>query len=72
MPRKGYITKSLTLPNGKRKYIYGKTQAEVEEKFLEAKLLLRAGIDLDDGTTVGEFAQMWYNVYKKPDLKMKS
>lgn len=32
-------------------------------------MLLRAGIDLNDDTTFGEYTQMWYNVYKKPNLK---
>ncbi|WP_298021168.1 site-specific integrase [uncultured Dysosmobacter sp.] len=72
MARKDYVTKTLSLPNGKRKYIYGKTEAEAEEKLQEAKMLLRAGIDLGDDTTFGEYAQMWYNVYKKPKLRENS
>lgn len=72
MARKDYVTRTLTLPNGKRKYIYGKNATEANAKLEEAKLLLRAGIDLDNDTTVGEFAQMWYTIYKKPDLKPKS
>lgn len=72
MARKGYITKTMVLPNGKRKYIYGKTEEEAEEKFFEAKMLMRAGIDLGDNTTVAEYAQMWYNVCKKPNLRYNS
>ena len=72
MARKGYVTLTLTLPSGTRKYIYGKTRQEAQEKLDQAKMLLRAGIDLEDRTTVGEYAQMWYNVYKKPDLREKS
>lgn len=72
MARKGYVTLTLTLPSGARKYIYGKTRQEAQEKLDQAKMLLRAGIDLEDGTTVGEYAQMWYNVYKKPNLRQSS
>jgi len=67
MARKDYVTKTLSLPNGKRKYIYGKTEAEAEEKLQEAKMLLRAGIKIDDDITVGELAQMWFDVEKKPN-----
>lgn len=72
MARKGYVTLTLTLPSGARKYIYGKTRQEAQEKLEQAKMLLRAGIDLEDRTTVGEYAQMWYNVYKKPHLRESS
>lgn len=72
MSSKNYVIRTFKLPNGKRKFIYGKTAAEADAKLEEAKLLLRVGIDLDNRTTVGEFAQMWYTVYKKPDLKPKS
>ena len=60
MARKDYVTRTLTLPNGKRKYIYGKNATEANAKLEEAKLLLRAGIDLDNDTTVG-----WYGSVKE-------
>lgn len=72
MARKEYFTKTISLPGGGRKYVYGKTKEEVEEKYLQAKLMLRAGIELNDDTTVGEFALMWIKVYKEPKLKRKS
>lgn len=67
-----YLTKAITLPSGKRKYIRGKTKEELEQKVLEARLLLGAGIDISDATTFGEFASLWYNTYKKPNLRFKS
>ncbi len=69
MARKGLLTATLTLPGGKRKYIYGKTKAELEEKLLEAKLLLRAGVNPGNDVTFFEYAQAWYNSYKKPYLR---
>lgn len=72
MARKEYLTKTIKLPDGSRKYIYAKTPEELEEKYLMAKLLLRAGVELDDETTVGEFALLWVKVYKEPNLKPKS
>ncbi len=30
-----YLKKAITLPNGTRKYIYGKTQQELDEKHLQ-------------------------------------
>lgn len=32
MARKGYVTLTMTLPNGDRKYFYGKTKEEAQEK----------------------------------------
>lgn len=72
MARKGYVTLTLTLPDGTRKYFYGKTKEEAQEKLDSARMLLRAGIDIQGSTTFGEYAQMWYNVYKKPDLREMS
>lgn len=66
MARKNsYKVKTFTLPDGSRKYIYGKTKKEVEEKYLMAMLQLKAGVDLKNHDTFGEFAQMWFNTFKK-------
>ena len=35
MARKGYFTKTFTLPNGKRKYVTAKTQEELDEMLEE-------------------------------------
>lgn len=67
-----YLRKTLNLPNGTRKDIYAKTPEELEEKVLEARLLLRAGIDISQNTTFGDFAQLWYTTYKKPNLRTAS
>ena len=69
MARKGYISKTIALPDGTRKYIYGKTKEEVEQKYIEACIQLRAGVDLKNHDTFGEFTQLWYNSYKKGSVK---
>lgn len=68
MARKGYKTKTIMLPDGSRKYIYAKTQKELDQKVLEAQLQLRAGVDLRNHDTFGEYAQLWWNTYKKPNI----
>ena len=60
MARKGYLTTSFTLPDGKRKYVYAKTQEELDKKVFDLKLQLHMGVDLSDQTTVGELIQLWY------------
>jgi integrase len=67
-----YYTKTLTLPNGKRKYIRGKTAAEVSRKLEEAKRQIQQGIDISDNTTVVELAQLWFDTFKKPHLRESS
>lgn len=69
MAKKKLYTKTLTLPGGKRKYFRGATEEEAERKLNEAKFQLGLGLKIDDNTTFGEFAEMWYNVYKRPKLK---
>lgn len=66
-PKKYKVT--MTLPSGKRKYFYGSTAKEAEEKRRKARYELGLGIDLESNITFGELAEIWYNVYKKPRLK---
>jgi len=65
MAKKYKYTKTFTLPNGKRKYVYGDTLEEVDRKLTEAKLLVGAGIDISQSLTFGEWALQWYTVFKK-------
>ena len=69
MARKGYISKTIKLPDGTRKYLYAKTKEELEEKYIEACIQLRAGVDLSNHDTFGEYTQMWYNTFKKGVVK---
>ena len=67
-----YLTKALQLPDGTRKYIRAKTQAELDEKVLQAQILVNAGVDICSEETFGHFAQMWFDIYKKPYLRENS
>lgn len=67
-----YLTKAVQLPGGTRKYIRAKTQVELDEKVLKAQTLVNAGVDICSEETFGHFAQMWYDLYKKPHLRENS
>ena len=67
-----YLTKALQLPDGTRKYIRAKTRAELDEKVLKAQILVNSGVDICSEETFGHFAQMWYDLYKKPYLRENS
>lgn len=67
-----YLTKALRCPDGTRKYIRGKTQAELDRKVREAQAQLGMGININDNTTVAELAQIWVDAYKKPHVKPQS
>ena len=63
------LTKTITMPNGKRKYIRAKTKAELDKKYAQLKAEIGAGVDISNNSTVQELAQMWYTVYKEPHLR---
>ena len=62
-------TRTLTLPNGKRKYFRGKTQEIADQKYEEAKRLLGAGIDLTQDLNLAELTQVWFDTVKRPCLR---
>ena len=72
MSKSKMYTKTFTLPNGQRKYVRAKTKEELEAKVTALKMQMQAGVDISDNTTVGEFIQMWVDVYKRPNLTPKS
>lgn len=67
-----YFTKALRCPDGSRKYIRGKTKAELEEKVRVAMTELGYGVNINDNTRVVEFAQMWVDTYKRRKMKPQS
>ena len=67
-----YFTKAIPLPDGRRKYVRAKTQEELDRKVGELQNLMSAGVRISDDETFGQFAQQWFNVYKKPYLREKS
>ncbi|NCC67718.1 MAG: site-specific integrase [Clostridia bacterium] len=72
MVKEKLYTRTLMLPDGKRKYIRAKTEKEVERKLLEAQMQLHQGVNISDKTTVTELAQIWYNAFKRDQLHAKS
>ena len=54
-----YLTKTIQFPDGTRKYLRAKTQAELDEKVMKAQILVNAGVDICSEETFGHFAQMW-------------
>lgn len=67
-----YFTKAIPLPDGRRKYVRAKTQEELDRKVGELQNLMVAGVKISDDETFGQFAQQWFDVYKKPYLREKS
>ena len=67
-----YHTKTLQMPDGSRKYLRAKTQEELDEKVLAARILMKSGVDIGSDETFGHFAQTWYDIYKKPYLRENS
>src|SRR4029077_4987882 len=55
----------LTVADGKRKHIYGKTRQEVARRMVELQHALWSGLSLPDGRqTVGQYLQTWIAVAK--------
>lgn len=63
-----YLTKAIRLPNGKRKYVRGKTQAELDEKVRKLQAELALGIDVSDTSTFKEYADIWLRQVKEPNV----
>lgn len=64
MARKGNLCKTITLPDGSRKWVYAKTEDELNRKVIDIQMQIGLGIDLTNNDTFGEFALMWYRTYK--------
>lgn len=68
MARKGYKTATFTLPDGTRKYVYAKTQEELDEKLFNLKLQTKMGVDLNARITVGELIKLWFETDVAPNV----
>lgn len=69
MARKGYKQASFTMPDGTRKYVYAKTQEELEKKVFDLKLQMKMGVDLQDKTSVGDLIKMWFETEVQPNVR---
>jgi integrase len=60
----------ITLPDGKRRVKYGKTQKEVKDWILEIRKTLKDGIYIEPSKmTVGELLDRWFNDVAIPRLR---
>ena len=67
-----YVTLTLQLPDGTRKYFRGKTKKESEKKRNEMRMKIGMGVDVNCDTTVEELADMWFKLYKEGQLHKRS
>lgn len=72
MARKGYKTATFKLPDGTRKYVYAKTQEELDQKVFDLKLQMKMGVDLNDRTTVGELLKLWFDTEVAPNVGIRA
>lgn len=65
-----YLTKAVTLPDGKRKYIRAKTKRELDKKVLDF-LISQAGDRpvISSDMTVQQVVDLWLEKVKKPSVK---
>lgn len=76
MPKKKaspkYFATHITTPTGERVYLRAKTREELEEKVLQAKLQLRAGVDISQDVLFADYAGTWLRAYKKDKVRPSS
>jgi integrase len=64
---------ALILPNGKRKYLYGKTRKEATDKLKSAQRAVDDGADLSaERLTVAQFLDKWLTASVKPATRHKT
>lgn len=67
----GRYCKTVTV-EGVRQFIYGDSAEEVEDKYLELKLKIKKGMQLNDKITLGELAIEWYDTYIKDNKSQQT
>lgn len=73
MPKKYAYTRTITLPDGRRKYIRGDTLEEVERKKEAVQLQIDNGtFVITSRTSISALAKLWFNTYKKGQLSIRS
>ena len=69
---KKYLTKAIKLPNGKRKYIRGKTQEELDKKVDALKREMLLGIDVSDETKFRDYTDQWFKTTRSVGLNTRT
>lgn len=72
MKKYKYYTKAVPLPDGTRKYVRGKTKAELAEKLAAMQSELALGIDVSNTITFKDYAEQWYTTAKEPFITEKT
>lgn len=63
----------LSLPNGKRKSVYGRTRRDAQDKLRAAQRDLDAGLDLSaERQTLAQYVERWLSASVKPSVKVKT
>ncbi len=71
--RDGRWAAATSTGDGRRKYVYGRTQAEVTGKLRKAQQALAQGLQLaDERITVGGFLERWLDESARPVLRPKT
>ena len=65
-------SRTLTLPDGRRKFFRASTVKEAERLRDEAREQIARGLRVGDNTTVAELARIWFDTYKKGQLHIRS
>ena len=60
----GRYQKKVTLPDGRQKMVYGKSQGEIKQKAQDLLQEYQSGLVIGDDTTVGEWTVQWFATYK--------
>lgn len=70
--RRVYAT-HITTPLGQRVYISAPTKEELELKVMQARMEMKAGVDITNDPTFQDYALLWLKTYKAPpNLKPSS
>ncbi len=62
----------LTTATGSRVYVSGRSKEELENKLLEKKLEMRAGVDITTDISFRDYAELWLKTYKVGRLRPSS
>lgn len=67
-----YFATHITTPTGERVYLRAKTKEELDEKILQARLELRAGVSISQDVLFADYARTWLKAYKEGKIRPSS
>ena len=72
MSNQRYLTKAIRLPDGKRKYVRGRTKDELDKKVADLRQEIGLGIDVSNTASFRDFAERWFRTEKSESLAESS